>query len=107
MTEMRRSTSQSGSATLAKPHIVGIEPMTFKSGGGQAFTINGNGFKKECEVVFQLRSDPKLKVKVDPNTETQTKLEGTTKPMTAGATLVWVRNPDGTESDKVEIKVVP
>lgn len=104
---MRRSMSQSGSATLAKPHIVGIEPMVLKSVGEQLFTVNGDGFKKDCLVVFQLANDPTDKVEVEPDSETQTKIAGTTKPMTVGATLVWVRNPDGAESNKVEIKVVP
>jgi hypothetical protein len=104
---MRRSMSQSGSATLAKPHIVSIDPMLFKSEGKQTFTINGSGFKKDCDVVFQLKNDPAVKVKVDPDSVTQTTIKGTTKPMKVGATLVWVQNPDGTESDKLEVKVAP
>lgn len=105
---MRRSMSQSGSAaTLAKPHIVGIEPMVFKSGGGEPFTITGSGFKRGCMVVFQLKSEPKNKVEVEPDSVTETKIKGTTKPMAVGATLVWVQNPSGEDSNQPEVKVVP
>jgi hypothetical protein len=58
-------------------------------------------------IVFQLKSDPTDKVEVEPDSVTETKIKGTTKPMTVGATLVWVRNPNGDESNRAEVKVVP